>query len=123
MENIYLYGAGSLSILWCAVHFFVGGRNIAAPLRVAEGLDSTQRSIAWMCWHMVTVNLFLMGAFFILGAHLSIVGLVWAGTALSISFFATGLLIPVLSGISYREVPQGWLFLPTTILGILAIAS
>ncbi|KAB7610443.1 hypothetical protein F9L33_14180 [Amylibacter sp. SFDW26] len=123
MENIYLYSAGALSILWCFVHFFIGGKEIAAPLRVANGLNPTQRSVAWMCWHMVTLNLFLMGVFFILGAKMDQVGLIWAATALSISFLIAGLLIPPLSGVTYRAAPQGWLFLPTTILGLLVVLA
>lgn len=121
MENIYLYTAGGLSILWCLVHFFIGGKEIAVPLRIADGLNSTQRSVAWMCWHMVTLNLFLMGVFFILGAKMGEIGLIWAATALSLSFLVAGLLIPLLCGVSFRAAPQGWLFFPTTALGLLAL--
>ncbi len=123
MENFYLYTAGGLSILWCLVHFFIGGKEIAAPLRKTDGLNPTQRSVAWMCWHMVTLNLFLMGTFFILGVQMADNGLVWAATALSVSFLIAGLLIPPLSGVTYRDAPQGWLFLPTTVLGLMGIFS
>ncbi len=123
MENIYLYTAGGLSILWCCVHFFVGGKEIAKPLRAVSGLSPAQRSVAWMCWHMVTFNLLLMGVFFIAGTQLEEIGLVWAATALSVSFLVAGLLIPPLSNVSYRAAPQGWLFLPTTLLGGLALLA
>ncbi|MEL6550565.1 MAG: hypothetical protein AAFQ54_10015 [Pseudomonadota bacterium] len=108
--------AASLSLAWALVHTFVGEREVARPLR-AVSMPHTARATAWMCWHYVTVALFLMFAFF-LAAALGEAGLGLAATLLAAAFFLTGLWAKVATGESFARLPQGWLFLPVMLSGI-----
>lgn len=107
--------ASVLSFLWAAVHLFVGGRQIAVPLRSAS-LDDVPRATAWMCWHFVSGTLVLMGAFF-LAAAFGEAGLGLAATLLAGAFFGIGLWAKGEMEVTYAQLPQGWLFLPVVIFG------
>lgn len=111
--------AALLSFAICALHVFGGGSTIAKPLRQATSLDHTVMATMWMCWHMVTASLFLMGAFFVMG-------LVWgtayvvAGTLLAAVTAVAGLIAPFALRTTFGVLFQGWLFVPIALLGAYA---
>ena len=90
------------------------------PLRQTKEVNHTVMATMWMCWHMVTVTLFLMGVFFGMG-------LIWgsayvlAGTLLASVIAAAGLAAVPLLGTSFKVLPQGWLFVPIALLGAYAL--
>ena len=117
--------AAALSAVWAAVHLFVGGPQVAVPLRTTRQISVTARETAYLCWHLVSVTLVLMAAFF-LAAGLGVqggLGLAMAGTALAAGFAGLGLVLPILIGSDYKQLPQGWLFLPVIALGIWGLMS
>ncbi|MDO6730380.1 hypothetical protein Q4577_10140 [Marinovum sp. 2_MG-2023] len=116
--NFVLFTAAGLSLVWCLVHFFVGGRDVARPLRADRSLDPMVRDVLWFCWHIVSVVLLLMAVFFGLDAVGLTQGLALAATLLSLGIMMLGILSVPMIGQSYRVVPQGWLFVPTTVLGV-----
>lgn len=115
-ENWSVSIAALLSFAWCLLHFFGGGATIAKPLRQASSLDHTVMATMWMCWHMVTATLFLMGVFFVMG-------LVWgtayvvAGTLLAAAIAVAGIGAKYALGTSFAVLFQGWLFVPIAVLG------
>ena len=111
--------AATLSFVWCAVHLFVGGRQVARPLRDHADLDHTVMATMWMCWHMVTASLFLMGTFFVMGLVVDRTYM-GAGTLLAAAIAVAGLMAPFALKTTFKVLPQGWLFVPVAALGAYA---
>ncbi len=109
--------AAILSGLWAGVHTFVGGRECERPLAADETLAPVVRETMRMCWHMITGVLILMAVFFA-AAYFEVAGFALAGTALALVFVVAGVGFAPLNGLSYRLVPQGWLFVPVLALGL-----
>lgn len=118
-----LYLSAALSAAWFFVHTFVGGPEIIRPLRASSDLPPMVRGVLWMVWHMVTLVLALLAALFVLAALWQSRDLALAGAALSGVLFLAGVVVIPLSGLSYREAPQGWLFLPAVLLGAYALMA
>ncbi|MEL6679643.1 MAG: hypothetical protein AAFQ51_13140 [Pseudomonadota bacterium] len=111
--------AGVVNLLWCAVHVFIGGPAVARPLVLSTELGDAPKITQYYCWHLVTLTLALTGLGFLS------VGLGYAGqplglflTVLSAGFAALGLALAPLWRFSYSVLPQGWLFVPVTALGV-----
>lgn len=118
--DLGLWAAMGLSALWCAVHLFVGEREIAAPLRHDRTLSPVVRNTAFLCWHMVSVSLALMAVFFAMGALVSVSYAVCA-VCLALGFVCVGLILPWAVSAPYLQVPQGWLFIPVVGFGLWGI--
>lgn len=118
-----LYLACALSTLWFLVHTFVGGPQIIGPLRAATGLSPMVRGVLWMVWHMLTLVLALMALAFLASALWQSRDMALTATALSGALFLAGVVVIPQAGVSYREAPQGWLFLPVAGLGVYALLS
>ncbi len=120
MTPLALFAAAALSTLWALVHLFIGGPEVAGPLRKARDLPEVARDTAYFCWHLVSVTLVLMAGLFLAAAlgTRGAEGLAMAGTALAAGFAALGLALPHLIGTDYRRLPQGWLFVPVIALGL-----
>lgn len=120
---IYFYFAGGLAWVWAAVHIFVGGREIARPLAETTALDPLVRDTQHLCWHLTSGALILMGGFFVAAPVTGTLAYAVAGTLLAATFAAIGLSLAPLIGQAYRVLPQGWLFVPVTALGIAGFLS
>ncbi len=116
MDTFIFFAAAALCAVWMAVHLFVGGPQVAGPLRAERGLSEVARETAYLCWHFVSVTLGVMALFFLLAAFGN-AGMALAGTLLSGGFLGVGVLLPLLIRKSYGLLPQGWLFLPVVALG------
>ena len=108
--------AALVSALWAGVHLFVGGREVARPLRAAA-LPHLVSQTAYLCWHFVSITLALMALLFLAAGMGWGAGLGLAATALAFGFALTGLVLPPLLGAPYGRLPQGWLFVPVVALG------
>lgn len=116
--NAFLLTAAVLSAIVCAIHTFAGGRTIAAPLLKAE-LHPVPKYVTYYCWHIVTIVLAAIAVMFALaGLREDSLDLGWVATALVAAFCVLGLAVPPLKKQKYSQMPQGWLFLPITVLGI-----
>lgn len=116
-----LYISAALSAALFAIHTFVGGPEIIKPLHKSSDLAPVVRAVLRMVWHMVTLVLALMCLFFLGAALWSSRDLALAGSAISAALFLAGVIVIPLSGVSYRQAPQGWLFLPVALLGAYAL--
>lgn len=111
--------AAGLSALWFAVHTFVGGAEVAGPLRLSD-LPDAVRAPAWMVWHMVTGTLALMALLFAWATARASRDVLLAATALAAVFAVAGLVAIPLTGSAIATLPQGFLFVPVAALGFLA---
>ena len=122
--NIYFLIAAALSAAITALHTFAGGPAIARPLLATTTLEPAVRFVNYYCWHLVTICLALMAAAFGWAAALATA---WEAAALATimaaGFCAWGVMLPLLKGQSYKDIPQGWLFLPVAILGVVGFLS
>ncbi len=120
MDALLIWSAAGLSFAWFGVHLVMGGREVAAPLVTDARLEDVVRYTSYLCWHITSSTLLLMAAFFAGAALFSLPGLLYAGTALAAGTALVGILIPLRFRISYGLLPQGWLFLPIVLLGLIA---
>lgn len=119
MNSLLLF-ASFLSLLVCLLHTFAGGRAIAVPLLKAQDLHPVPKYVTYFCWHIVTIVLAMLSILFVVaGFRPQSLELAWVATALTASFFLLGLAVPPIKKQKYKDMPQGWLFLPILILGAL----
>ena len=109
MAKIAGWIAAALSLTWFVVHTFVGGPEVAAPLRASD-LPIAVMAPAWMVWNMITVSLFLIAAIFALGTWRRDRSLIGAATCLSLGLALAGIASAPLSGAGFALLPQGFLF-------------
>ncbi|EFO32710.1 conserved hypothetical protein [Roseibium sp. TrichSKD4] len=118
--NVYFLVAAILSLAVFLLHTFAGGRVIARPLLASTDLAIVPKLVSYYCWHLVTIVLFVIGTMYGLAAlEPSSIDVAWFATILAGAFCAFGLVLPVWNRQSYKNMPQGWLFLPILILGII----
>jgi hypothetical protein len=107
--NWFLLIAAILSFVTFAVHFFIGGREIATPLLKSD-LDQVPKLTAYYCWHMVTLMLLLMtttfgyACFFPGNAALVVIMIIFSVGCALLSF---GLI--AVYRVSLMQLPQ-WIF-------------
>ncbi len=117
MAQWLFFAAGGLSALWLLVHVFLGGRDIVRPALGPSGLSPVVRATLYICWHYTTASIAIMAALFIwAGVSLNVTGAAIA-SALAAAFSLLGILLVLRQGGRYRDLPQGWLFVPVAVLG------
>lgn len=119
--NYFFLIAGIVSFIWFLVHFILGGKEVAAPLLSKNGLSELQTAVLYYCWHLVSFLIFAKSAAYF---YLSVFGehnlaLAIFNISFSFIFSAWGIYLPPKSDLSYKIMPQGWLFVPVFLLGIL----
>ena len=117
--NWLILSAGGASGALCLIHVFAGGRHIVGPLLGARDLHDVPKYTQYYCWHLVTIVLAAMSLAFIysaIGTGAQDVAMVMGVIAAAFAVF--GLLIVPIMQQSYRQMPQGWLFVPVALLGI-----
>lgn len=113
--------AGGLSAIWCLVHIFMGGPQVARPLLAATDLEKSAKYVAYYCWHLVSISLGMMSLLFLWPAlwggsnDLAILGTVMAAL---FAMWGIGLGQFSKSDLRFAELPQGWLFVRVAILGV-----
>lgn len=121
MIDQILFGiAGSVATLWFIVHLFLGGKEVIVPMRADPHLDPVVRDTLYVGWHYISVSVAAMAALFFIAIFTARADLAMAGTALAWGFTLVGIgQVPAI-GARYRDLPQGWLFLPIALLGTAA---
>ncbi|WP_428642788.1 hypothetical protein [Roseibium sp.] len=121
--NIFLLIAAGLSAGVCLIHTFLGGREIAVPLLQAADLAPVPKYVSYFCWHIVTIALAAIAAMFAFAAmRPDSLELAWAATGLTGAICLLGLAVPPMKKQTYAHMPQGWLFLPITVLGAIGVS-
>ncbi len=118
LTNYFYALAAIISAIWFAVHVFIGGREIAQPLRQSIELDPLVRDVQYLCWHFTTVSIAAISLFFVLAFFLEQQPYAVAGTIMAAGFTLTGIGLVAAIRQSHRKAPQGWLFAPITLLGL-----
>jgi len=117
------YIAAFIAFAWVLVHAFVGGREIGRPLRQNESLDELTSAVAWLCWHFTTILIIALAYLPAAGAYTQDTGLVAAGTLVAAAMAIFGIWATLFTKQSYKNMPQGWLFVPIAFLGFLALVT
>lgn len=121
--NIWLISSGALAMAITGLHIFGGGPTIVRPLLQASDIPDGPKYVNYYCWHLVTFNLALMGVVLIVaGLGTATVALGWVGAASAGFYCLWGVVLAPLKGQSYKNVPQGWFFLPVFILATAGLA-
>ncbi|MEM9584700.1 MAG: hypothetical protein AAGA08_16440 [Pseudomonadota bacterium] len=121
MQAMFGYSAAALAALWLLVHFIIGGREVARPLRMNTELPDIVRVTMWMCWHMVTACIALLALLPILALQTDLPGLMIAALLLAIAFSLAGIAAQFFLRVKLSLLPQGWLFVPVALLCALAL--
>ena len=122
--NPYFVIATIFSLFVTALHFFLGGKQIARPLLDAERLPNNVRCVQYFCWHITTLSLLLQAILFgIAAAYPKEISLAIVAAAFAGSIAVLGVLMPPALKIGYRVMPQGLLFVPVTALGLAGILA
>ncbi len=121
MQPIFAYSASALAGLWLIVHFVIGGREVAGPLRRNIQLPEVVRVTAWMCWHMVTACIGLLALLPLLALALQMQGLMVAAMLLAAVLSIAGIASQLILKTGLKLLPQGWLFVPIVVLAGLAL--
>lgn len=120
--NMFFLTAGIIAALVTVLHVIAGGKAIARPLLSADKIHPVVKYTHYYCWHLVSISLTLLAAMFIWAAyHETAIELAVIGTIQATGFTLWGLLLAPSVGQQYRDMPQGWLFLPVTMFGMLGI--
>ncbi|RMB08742.1 hypothetical protein [Eilatimonas milleporae] len=117
--NTYFAIAAAFATFNAGLHFFLGGKTIARPLLEATGLPDKVRCVQYFCWHIATLTLILQAVLLGVAAVAPAeTGLAIVGTAVAASVGLLGIGMPPFLQIGYGTMPQGWLFVPVTGLGL-----
>ncbi|MEP0069821.1 hypothetical protein [Pyruvatibacter sp.] len=123
--NTFLAIAAGLSLFNLALHFFMGGRSIARPLLNDQNLTTEVKYVLYYCWHLVTLAIALQAGLFAVAvlypAMPEVNALVVTGTLFAASFAALGIFMAPALKISYSVLPQGWLFVPVAVCGVVGL--
>ncbi|RVT85767.1 hypothetical protein DXV76_08455 [Rhodobacteraceae bacterium CCMM004] len=74
-----------------------------------------------MCWHVVTAVMALLPLLLLAAVWLGEPALAAAGTALAGALALAGVIAAPALSVSYRVLPQGFLFVPVAALGLMAL--
>jgi len=121
MAIYMLYGAAAISFAWFWVHLIIGGRDVGRPLRDGSEMNSTVRAIAWYCWHLTSILIIALALMLAAGAYYENSGLIWAGFLIALAMSALGIWTARFLKQSYKDMPQGWLFVPIAVLSGIAL--
>ena len=120
--NTFLATAAGLSLCNLAMHFFLGGRQIARPLLEATSLSTEVKYVQYYCWHLATLSIALQAGLFAYAALTPAQdALVAVATLFAAGFAILGIAMAPLLKISYAVLPQGWLFVPVSVCGVLSL--
>lgn len=122
--NLWFLAAGASSFVITLLHLFGGGPQVAAPTLASKELDAVVKYLNYYCWHLVSICLALMAGAF---AWSGLAGDAWEaavlGTIMAGAFCIWGLALVMIKKQRFRDMPQGWFFLPVAVLGLCGIIA
>lgn len=116
--------AGIVTAALAALHTFVGTGSVADPLLQASDLADRAKYLNFFCWHIVTIVLWTAAAGYLWSAIVkNSIELVVFLTFLMAAIGVWGVALAPSVGLPYSMMPQGWLFFPSVILGIISLLN
>jgi hypothetical protein len=120
--NAYFAAAGGLSIITFAVHFWLGGAQIARPLLNGRELNRVVKLTHYYCWHLVSIALILLAVAFLAAAARGPATVLGAGaTAAAALATLWNLALVIAHRVKPWLMPQWALFAPIAVLGALGL--
>ncbi|WP_341861831.1 hypothetical protein [Gymnodinialimonas sp. 57CJ19] len=83
--NVPIVVAGGLYLATAAIHAFMGGPEVNAPVQ-ASGLDPLVRAVSAVVWHALTAIFVVFGVALLWTARRPSAALVWTVLAVSVAF-------------------------------------
>ena len=123
MQTYLALAAAALSFAWFLVHLFLGGREVARPLRDSPEPAAQVRAVAWMCWHFSSLLILALALLFLASTRTEGSVLLWVATLLAAGMTLIGIHAARVFAQPVTAMPQGWLFAPIALLGAAALAT
>ncbi len=121
MRKWAAYIAAALSFLGAMGHMIGGGKAVADPLLTNDSLSVHDRTMLWMVWHVVSVAFIGMAFLYAYGAFKVQSEYIRSALLFTILFGLVGLISPLLLGVGYEVLPNGFAFIPIGIFGFISI--
>ena len=124
MQVTLLWMAAIMSVVTFAVHTFVGGPRVAAPLLADSNLPIASKWLNYYCWHITTIYTFVMGgAYAYVAINPEKTEFVAFLSILNTSFAILSAVIAMQGNINPFRFPSTSLFASVSILGILSLVT
>ena len=124
MQVTLLWAAAIMSVVTFAVHTFVGGPRVAAPLLADTNLPKASKWLNYYCWHITTIYTFVMGgAYAYVAFNTEKIELVVFLSILNVSFAILSAVVAIKGNINPFRFPSTSLFATVSILGILSLVT
>lgn len=124
MQMIFLWAASVMSAVTFAVHTFIGGPRVAAPLLADKNLPKASKWLNYYCWHITTIYTFVMGGAYAYAAfNTEKIELVVFLSILNVSFAILSAVVAIKGNINPFRFPSTSLFATVSILGILSLIT
>lgn len=122
--NLWFLAAGGCALALTLLHVFAGSPSVVRPTLAAKELDAAVKYLNYYCWHLVSISLALMAAAFLWSGLASDAWEVAIlGTATAAGYCIWGVAMVITKQQSFRALPQGWLFLPVAVLGLVGFLA
>ena len=124
MQVTLLWAAAFMSVVTFAVHTFVGGPRVAAPLLADTELPKASKWLNYYCWHITTIYTFVMGgAYAYVAINTEKTELVVFLSILNVSFSILSAVVATKGNINPFRFPSTSLFASVSILGIASLLT
>lgn len=124
MQVALLWAATFMSVVTFAVHTFVGGPRVAAPLLADTSLPKASKWLNYYCWHVTTIYTFVMGgAYAYVAFNTEKIELVVFLSILNVSFSVLSAMVAIKGNINPFRFPSTSLFATVSMLGILSLVA
>jgi len=124
MQTSLLWAAAFMSVLTFAVHTFIGGPRVAAPLLADTNLPKASKWLNYYCWHITTIYTFVMGgAYAYVAVNPERTELVVFLSILNVSFAILSAVVAMKGDINPFRFPSTSLFASVSILGLLGLVA
>lgn len=122
MQISLLWAAAFMSVVTFAIHTFIGGPRVAAPLLADNSLPKASKWLNYYCWHITTIYTFVMGgAYAYVALNSDKIELVVLLSILNVSFSILSAVVAMKGNINPFRFPSTSLFAAVSILGILSL--
>lgn len=121
MEHILIYAALGISLFTACLHLFAGSPEFAKPLWQSNALPLQIKATLWMCWHMVSLSLFVIPVLIGLGLWLGNDAYYWSALILNTAIGLAAFMSNIALKVSFKVLFQGFLFVPVTIAMFIAL--
>jgi hypothetical protein len=124
MQVYFFWSASFVSVVTFAVHTFIGGPRVAAPLLANTDLPKASKWLNYYCWHITTIFTFAMGgAYAYVAVHPDRPELVVFLTVVTAALSVLSAAVALKGNINPFRFPSTSLFAAVAILGLLGLLT